>query len=65
MFWGRSNGMVDTYITLCSVEPICGIGPDPSVRPTPKDTDTYPIRSSSKQKERLDAGSGEKAGGRV
>ena len=42
-FWGRSNGMVDTYITLCSVEPICGIGPDHSVRPTPKQRETYPI----------------------
>lgn len=42
VFWGRSNKWVDTYTARCSAKLICGIGPDHSVRPTPKRSRTYP-----------------------
>ena len=41
-FWGRSDGMGQTYTARVAAGPIRGVGPRPFVGPTPLVPGTYP-----------------------
>ena len=47
VFWGRSNGLVGTYINKRPEWSFCGVGLHVFIRPTPKISKTYPYAGTT------------------